>query len=314
MARWAPLCHLPVRTSQAVWWLVLTWTDFNAGRVVQASTAATEGVAATSSSTNCSRYCDSGGLASMGCCDGIWLPHIELLNILQYFDDQLPRYRINANPSTGIVTWSTRLVGKWYDMSSTAPLSNASGSASGKGTNQQVADYQAIAVHDRYFSNNTARGTTKPPHCGFFKKYDESRALYGPAVLIKRVSSYYVLTNLIPILLITLVAFVVFFMPQNELGDRMGVVLTMFLSLTAMQFVFDFPPANYINALQMVVLVSYIMIALACIESLIVNRIATVSEFLGTKRTCVRKYDTLLARYGADKRAKVNRRERVLLK
>jgi hypothetical protein len=46
-----------------------------------------------------------------------------------------------------------------------------------------------------------------------------------------------------------------------------------------------------------VVLVSYIMISLACIESLIVNRIATLSDAISNKRTCVRKYGTLLARY-----------------
>ena len=158
-----------------------------------------------------------------------------------------------------------------------------------------------------------------------------------------------------------------------------GVVLTMFLSLTAMQFVFDFPPANYINALQIVsqhtladcacasaaarrgsslhhilrisiavrtvldacptgipcspapspthhppththtqhlhddpaltpgltprlparrqvVLVSYVMISIACIESLIVNRIATVNRVVSNKRTCMRKYGNMLAK------------------
>jgi hypothetical protein len=45
-----------------------------------------------------------------------------------------------------------------------------------------------------------------------------------------------------------------------------------------------------------VVLVSYIMIAMICVESLIVNRITTVAGIVNTKRTCVRKYGTLLSR------------------
>ncbi|GLC33271.1 hypothetical protein PLESTM_000042900 [Pleodorina starrii] len=354
---------------RAVWWLVLNWTDCGAGPAAESATAA-----AAAPGGSCNRFCDSGGLPSMGCCDGMWLPHIELLNILEYLDDQLPRYRINANVSSCIVTWSTRLVGRWYapldfraypfehqhllfefaladsqsavaglrwdmvaqlnhtahtkgaDLSGwrinwskgkiydsrtcqkvfgvEAPryaISPSSQAASGGNATNLTAQYDSLALSDRYFSDNTAKGNTWPDDCGPFKRFQEASALFGPVVLvadimIKRVASYYVLTNLIPVLLITLVAFVVYFMPQSALGDRMSVVLTMFLSLTAMQFVFDFPPANYINALQLVVLVSYIMIALTCVESLIVNRIATVADALKIKRNCVRKYSTLLGR------------------
>jgi hypothetical protein len=163
-------------------------------------------------------------------------------------------------------------------------------------------EYRSINMANRFFANNSNRGTTTPPDCGPHEVYDEANALYGPILLvadimvstgrlvrslglivllggrqararpnlpitkqahlaglaergafvprffinsyfpdccprwtpfpgirntlpscqIKRVASYYILTNLIPVLLITLVAFVVFFMPQSELGDRMS--------------------------------------------------------------------------------------------
>ncbi|KXZ50926.1 hypothetical protein GPECTOR_14g172 [Gonium pectorale] len=346
----------------AIWWVILTWPDPTAGATVAKATARfmqPEG--------NCSYTCDSGGLPSMGCCDGIWLPHIELLNLMLYDSDQQPRWRINANSTSGTVTWSTRLVGTWYapldyraypfdhqhmllelaiaDSQSTvaalkwdhvAKLNNTAHTkgpdvsgwrmvwgkgkiydsrecfrtanvtqpryvpASGAAADGTLpAAYRSVGLPQRYVADNRGKGTTEPHNCGTYPRYDEARALYGPIVLVadvmmKRVASYYVLTNLIPVLLITLVAFVVFFMPQDALGDRMSVVLTMLLSLTAMQFVFDFPPANYLNALQMVVLVSYFMIAIACVESLVVNRIATVADAISIKRTCMSKYSALL--------------------
>ncbi|KAG2438169.1 hypothetical protein HXX76_005776 [Chlamydomonas incerta] len=365
-------------TYSAMWWLILTWSDPAAGDAVTQRTAQV-----LSGSDACNKSCDYSGLATAGCCDTIWLPHIELLNIVTYDDSQLPRYRINANASSGVVTWSTRLVGTWYapfdfraypfehqhlllEMSiasyqaqdaglvwqHVAKLNNTAHTkgadlagwfvnwgkgkiydsrtcmkeagvaepsyalapaSAAPGAPPRSAVYQSVTVGDRYVPPNPGRGTTTPPGgwCGTYAPhlYDEARALYGPIVLvadimIKRVSSYYVLTNLTPVLLITLVAFVVFFMPQDALGDRMSVVLTMFLSLTAMQFVFDFPPANYINALQIVVLVSYIMISIACIESLVVNRIATVNRAVSNKRTCMRKYGQMLAKGGIARDAK----------
>ncbi len=48
-----------------------------------------------------------------GCCDDVWLPHMETPNLVSVDEEQPIRYRIHANPTTGIVTWSTRIVGKW---------------------------------------------------------------------------------------------------------------------------------------------------------------------------------------------------------
>ncbi|KAG2450752.1 hypothetical protein HYH02_004589 [Chlamydomonas schloesseri] len=92
----------------AVWWVVLTWHDAGAGAEVLLRT----GTVATS--VPCTRACDSSGLLSSGCCDSIWLPSVELPNLIAYDQDQLPRYRISANATSGTVTWSTRLVGTWY--------------------------------------------------------------------------------------------------------------------------------------------------------------------------------------------------------
>ncbi|KXZ48943.1 hypothetical protein GPECTOR_24g233 [Gonium pectorale] len=298
------------------------------------------------------------------------MPHVELPNMILYDQDQIPRYRINANSSSGTVTWSTRLVGTWYtpldfraypfdhqhlllelaiadSQSAVAGLrwehvAKLNNTAHTKGADMsgwrvkwgkaKVYDsrtcmeqynvtapsysaapgnpsaallpalYTSIRLEDRYFANNAGHGTSSPSGCGNYPTmYDEGRALYGPVVLVadimvKRVTSYYIMTNLLPVLIISLVTFVVYYMPCNALNDRMVVTMTLFLSLTAMQFVFDFPPANYLNALQQVVLIAYIMMLMSCGESMLVNWIATLPQTLKNKRTCVSKYSTLLRR------------------
>ncbi|KAG2450733.1 hypothetical protein HYH02_004571 [Chlamydomonas schloesseri] len=352
-------------TYHAAWWVILTWKDAGAGEAVRARSTQIMN----DDGLSCSRACDSSSLPSGGCCDSIWLPHIELPNMLTYDEDQIPRYRINANATSGTVTWSTRIIGRWYSpldfraypfdhqhllmelyiadsqshavglkwehvakLNNTAHTKGADLSGwrvkwgkgkiydsrscqaaygvtaprffeapSGSGNDMEVL-MQSLRISDRRYADNSGRGTTAPDWCGTYPTvYDEARALYGPIVLVadimvKRVSSYYVMTNLIPVLIISLVVFVVYFMPCNALGDRMVVIMTLFLSLTAMQFVFDFPPANYLNALQQVVLVAYVMMLVACFESLVVNRIATLPVVLTNKRTCFQKYSTLLRR------------------
>ncbi|KAG2482748.1 hypothetical protein HYH03_018342 [Edaphochlamys debaryana] len=352
---------------EAIWWVVLTWPDPTAAATVEAATGA-----ALAPNGTCGLYCENQGSGSEGCCDGIWLPRLHVLNLIYLPQDQVPRYRILADPSSGTVMWSVRLVATWYSpfdfraypfehqhlllelgladsqaaqaglrWEHVAKLNNTPHTKGadlagwrmkwGKGrlydSRKCMAQYgvgapsyappangspagtpavfTSVPVPQQYVAaalNASDVGVTYPDSCGTYTSvYDEGRALFPPLVLvadvmIKRVASYYVLTNLFPVLLITLVSFVTFFMPTDALGERMGVVLTMFLSLTAMQFVFAFPPANYINALQQVVLASYIVIAMACIESLIVNRLSTVSQFIHNKRGVVQKYGNLLSR------------------
>ena len=61
----------------AVWWVVLSWQDPTAGDEVLARTGSV-------ASTPCARGCDSNGLLSSGCCDSIWLPSVELPNLVAY--------------------------------------------------------------------------------------------------------------------------------------------------------------------------------------------------------------------------------------
>ncbi|KAG2483983.1 hypothetical protein HYH03_017150 [Edaphochlamys debaryana] len=370
---------------QAVWWVILTWSDPTAAATLSAATGAAMAPtgpnaspnASASSASACGLPCENSGLGSGGCCDGLWLPRLHVLNIISYPQDQINRYRIRVDPQRGVVTWSTRLYGTWYSpfdfraypfehqhlllelgladsqaaqaglrWEHVAKLNNTPHTKGadlagwrmkwGKGklydSRNCMTEYGMDAArYDPAFPAMLPDGSPAPallvttpvaalhaPHgggaastsgppagsCsagGYTSVYEEGRALFPAVVLVadimvKRVSSYYVLTHLFPVLLITLVSFVVFFMPIDALGDRMSVVLTMFLSLTAMQFVFDFPPANYINALEQVVLISYIMISLACIECLLVNRLATVAYTLQNKRSCVRKYGEILHR------------------
>lgn len=60
---------------------MLTWRDPAAGAAVTQRTAQV-----LTGSDSCNKTCDYSGLATAGCCDTIWLPHIELLNIVTYDD------------------------------------------------------------------------------------------------------------------------------------------------------------------------------------------------------------------------------------
>ncbi|KAG2494258.1 hypothetical protein HYH03_007613 [Edaphochlamys debaryana] len=347
-------------TYQAAWWVVFTWYDPAASAAVSTATgAALRG-------GDCGRWCESSGIALTGCCDGLWLPRVHLLNMVALSQEQISRHRIHANASSGIVTWSARLVGTWYSpfdsraypfehqhlllelglsdaqahtaslrWEQVAKLNNTPHTKGadlagwrmkwGKG---KLYDSRACMTHLSTFRYELATdaaadpsapaayvetpsallnyteghlaGASTPESCGSYTSvYAEAQALFPAVVLVgdimlKRIASYYVLANLFPVLLVTLITFTVFFMPITALGDRMMVVLTMFLSLTALQFVFAYPPANYINALGQVVLVSYAMIALACAECLVVNQLATVAHVVTTKRSCEAKYGEVL--------------------
>lgn len=64
----------------AAWWVILTWKDAGAGEAVRARSAQVMNNA----SDVCARSCDSNGLPSAGCCDAMWLPHIEMPNLIGY--------------------------------------------------------------------------------------------------------------------------------------------------------------------------------------------------------------------------------------
>lgn len=100
------LAHAPLtgrvgadRAAQGVWWVVLSWVDPTAKAAIEARTqqAAQAAAAALSAgspqSSTCGRFCDSSGLIETGCCDTIWLPHVNLPNLIE-----LPE----ASPPSGL--------------------------------------------------------------------------------------------------------------------------------------------------------------------------------------------------------------------
>lgn len=75
-----------------------------------------------------------------------------------------------------------------------------------------------------------------------------------------------------------MITMVIFAMHQGNLEGRLGIIVTMFLSLTAMQFVIDSPPSEYLNSLQQLSLLAYSLLLAATFESLAVAKLVSLAQ------------------------------------
>jgi len=93
---------------------------------------------------------------------------------------------------------------------------------------------------------------------------------------ITRLWRYYVLNMIVPILLLAALSLVTYVVPPESLDGRIALNLTIFLALTALQFVINdqLPRSSYPSAVLKLLIVSYCAVALAVPESIIVFAIA----------------------------------------
>jgi len=92
-----------------------------------------------------------------------------------------------------------------------------------------------------------------------------------------RVPYSHVLNIILPIVLCVWLSSVVFFMGDDNLSDRIGTVVTLFLALVAVQFVTQdvLPSSSGAIATQQLVILTYLYLGLIGIESIVVHRIST---------------------------------------
>lgn len=102
---------------------------------------------------------------------------------------------------------------------------------------------------------------------------------------VKRLSGYYLWKILLPLFVITMISWVVFWMSEDALGRRAGVSATGMLTVIAYMFVIadSLPRFPYLTVMDKVALVTLLFIAMTMFENLITSRM-TVERRLRVDR------------------------------
>jgi hypothetical protein len=89
---------------------------------------------------------------------------------------------------------------------------------------------------------------------------------------VVRYSSFYVVNNLVPIILSTCLGFFVFLLDGDDMEKRLTLLVTLFLALTALQFVIstNLPNSSYVLRSQALVLTGYALFTAMALESWLV--------------------------------------------
>eukprot|EP00884_Botryococcus_braunii_P000773 jgi/Botrbrau1/10697/Bobra.357_1s0001.1 len=103
-------------------------------------------------------------------------------------------------------------------------------------------------------------------------------------IIIDRLSNYFSLNSILPVAVCTMLSFLTFFVQPDKFHTRLQLVVTLFLSLVAIEFVMDneLPRASYILPTRQLVIVSYAIFTFVAIETLVVYNVANydkVTEF-----------------------------------
>jgi hypothetical protein len=93
-------------------------------------------------------------------------------------------------------------------------------------------------------------------------------------VNVKRKVGYYVWKVILPVLLITAISWVVFWMSTDALGRRAGISATGMLTVIAYQFIIagSLPRFPYLTVLDKIALLALVLIALTMVENLVTSR------------------------------------------
>lgn len=101
-----------------------------------------------------------------------------------------------------------------------------------------------------------------------------SRAVFD--VNIERETGYYVLKLCIPLTLIVMLSWSVFWMKDETTGNRIRTSSTAFLTIVAYQFAIsrDLPKVAYLTLMDRLMIASFILIALTALENMIAGLIS----------------------------------------
>ncbi|QDZ21470.1 ligand-gated ion channel [Chloropicon primus] len=99
-------------------------------------------------------------------------------------------------------------------------------------------------------------------------------------ISIHRIWRYYVLNICVPVLLLVALSLITFIIPAESLDARIALNITLFLSLTALQFVVNdqLPKSSYPTAVTKLVLVCYCCVAYGVPETIVVFALTNMAK------------------------------------
>lgn len=109
--------------------------------------------------------------------------------------------------------------------------------------------------------------------------YESSLDVYVPTLIVKfdidRKSNYYVFKVLLPILIILVISWSVFWIRPQELESRITISIVCMLSLIAYNFVIDenMPKIGFLTLIDWFIILAYVYSAIPTIETVIINNL-----------------------------------------
>eukprot|EP00898_Chlorokybus_atmophyticus_P000762 jgi/Chlat1/1687/Chrsp127S01916 len=260
----------------------------------------------------CTRSCQNlvptSGAVEAVCCDRIWLPGTNFRNAFLFPDGRTESEIVSlGGVNNSAVQWLKVLHGVYYTPMSfrnfpfdrqslvlsleaidhAAPyIASSIGSKVGEDVIQRrgndlsswrvqrvstVQYNRSLTVTLQYgtFSNAADPLPLKPEHEALTFTYPN----FVITIDVVRLSSYYVYNIILPMSICVALSWITFLLSAAEHVDtRLQIVVTLFLALTAMQFVVNdqLPKSSYITALHIQVVISYAAISVVGLEGLAV--------------------------------------------
>ena len=104
-----------------------------------------------------------------------------------------------------------------------------------KGEGDIVSGWSVGSVEIEVESSSGVDG--QPPVAG--QEHEADLVAFDVTINIKRLWNYYVVNVLVPLMLLVVLSFATYLIPRERLDARLALTVTLFLSLTAMQFMIN---------------------------------------------------------------------------
>lgn len=132
------------------------------------------------------------------------------------------------------------------------------------------------------------------------QKYERQTLFF--IIRVSRFWQWNLVYGVLPVLLCAILGLLVFFQDPGDLGGRISVIVTVFLAMTAIQFVLNesTPQSTYIQPLQQTILLVYACFSLAAIESICAYNFVHWQRFAAEKearRASWRRYKERMAEW-----------------
>jgi len=113
-------------------------------------------------------------------------------------------------------------------------------------------------------------------------------------IRVSRFWQWNLVYGVLPVLLCAILGLLVFFQDPGDLGGRISVIVTVFLAMTAIQFVLNdsTPQSTYIQPLQQTILLVYACFSLAAIESILAYNFVHWKKFTAEKHARIQSWQS----------------------